>query len=163
VEHTQIHPALKRGTKNFHYTTILVGFLVNSLFHETKIPTVDMKVQVCSKFRKFPFGKKVKSPLRMNFGRISTSKYRGRHQKMGCCTRNGVDFRPTPTRLEILYYPSGRASVFFFFFCAEYLDSFSNLVLISKKDSFLSPRLIPPTDQLFRMSSAIVDGTMISR
>jgi hypothetical protein len=25
---------------------ILVGFLVNSFFHQTKIPTVDMKVQV---------------------------------------------------------------------------------------------------------------------
>jgi hypothetical protein len=135
--------------------------------------------------------------------------------------RNGVDFRPTPTRLEILYItffnrgPAGpsqqrkRASnsiqdppprwiltifklrvgggnlfspamtctikgnnsvgsllepllkkvtpvvgsrmlmlcilqavqVFFFFFRAECLDSFSNLVLIPKKDSFLSPRL----------------------
>jgi hypothetical protein len=37
---------------------ILVGFLVNSLFYETKIPTLDMKVQVCSKFRNFFFGKK---------------------------------------------------------------------------------------------------------
>jgi hypothetical protein len=46
VEHTQIHPALKRGTKNIHNTANLAGFLVNSTFHETKIPTVDMKVQV---------------------------------------------------------------------------------------------------------------------
>jgi hypothetical protein len=59
-----------------------VGFLVNSLFHETKIPTVDMKVQVCSKFRIFFFLEKVKSPLSMNFGRISTSKCRGKLQKM---------------------------------------------------------------------------------
>jgi hypothetical protein len=32
---------------------ILVEFLVNSLFHETKIRTVDMKVKVYSKFRNF--------------------------------------------------------------------------------------------------------------
>jgi hypothetical protein len=31
---------------------ILVEFLVISLFHETKIPTVDMKVQVSFNFRK---------------------------------------------------------------------------------------------------------------
>jgi hypothetical protein len=54
VEHTQIHPALKRGTKKISITlAILMGFLVNSLFHETKIPTVDKKVKVYSKFRIF--------------------------------------------------------------------------------------------------------------
>jgi hypothetical protein len=54
VEHTQMHLALKKGTKIFHYTTvaILKEFLVISLFHETKIPMVDMKVQVYSKFSK---------------------------------------------------------------------------------------------------------------
>jgi hypothetical protein len=31
---------------------ILVGFLGISLFHETKIPMVDMKVQVSSNFKK---------------------------------------------------------------------------------------------------------------
>jgi hypothetical protein len=36
-----------------------------------------------SKFRNFLFWKKVKSPLSMNFGRISTSKCRGKLQKMG--------------------------------------------------------------------------------
>jgi hypothetical protein len=36
-----------------------------------------------SKFRNFLFKKKVKSPLSMNFGRISTSKCRGKLQKMG--------------------------------------------------------------------------------
>jgi hypothetical protein len=39
--------------KNSIILAILVGFLVNSLFHETKIPTVDMKVHVSSKFRNF--------------------------------------------------------------------------------------------------------------
>jgi hypothetical protein len=42
-----------------------------------------MKVLMTSKFREFFFWKKVKSPLSMNFGRISTSKYRGKLQKMG--------------------------------------------------------------------------------
>jgi hypothetical protein len=43
-----------------------------------------MKVQVNSKFRNFLFcRKKAKSPLSMNFGRISTSKCRGKLQKMG--------------------------------------------------------------------------------
>jgi hypothetical protein len=36
-----------------------------------------MKVQVWTKFRKKNLWKKVKSPLSMNFGRISTSKCRG--------------------------------------------------------------------------------------
>jgi hypothetical protein len=65
-----------------------VGFLVNSLFHETKIPTVDMKVHVCSKFWKNLFWEKVKSPLSMNFGRVNTSKCMGKLQKMGCSTPN---------------------------------------------------------------------------
>jgi hypothetical protein len=63
-----------RGAKNFNYAVlgfctivmhimlgtcvpnltlaILVEFFVISFFHETKIPTVDMKVQVYSKFSK---------------------------------------------------------------------------------------------------------------
>jgi hypothetical protein len=45
VEHTQMHPALKRGTKNFHYTSNSCGIFCGiSVFHETKIPTTDMKV-----------------------------------------------------------------------------------------------------------------------
>jgi hypothetical protein len=31
---------------------------VNSIFHETKIPTVDRKVQVWTKFSNYIFGKK---------------------------------------------------------------------------------------------------------
>jgi hypothetical protein len=58
VEHTQMHPALKKGTKISITLAILVEFLVISLFHETKIPMVDMKVQVSSKFRIF-FEKKL--------------------------------------------------------------------------------------------------------
>jgi hypothetical protein len=38
---------------------------------------------VWTKFRNFLFWKKVKSPLSMNFGRISTSKCRSKLQKMG--------------------------------------------------------------------------------
>jgi hypothetical protein len=77
-------PCTHEGYKKNSITlAILVGFLVNSLFHETKIPTVDMKVQVNSKFRNYFFWKKVKSPLSMNFGRISTSKCRGQASKNG--------------------------------------------------------------------------------
>jgi hypothetical protein len=40
-----MHPALKKGTKNFHNTSYsCVEFFVIPLFHETKIPKVDMKV-----------------------------------------------------------------------------------------------------------------------
>jgi hypothetical protein len=49
MEHTQMHPTLKKGTKNFH---ILEDFFEISIFHEKKIPIVDIKVQVYSKFRK---------------------------------------------------------------------------------------------------------------
>jgi hypothetical protein len=44
---------------------------------------VDRKVHVRTKFRKNFFWKRVKSPLSMNFERISTSKCRGKLQKMG--------------------------------------------------------------------------------
>jgi hypothetical protein len=40
-----------------------VEFFVTALFHETKIPTVDMKVQVYSKFRKHKIGKNEISKL----------------------------------------------------------------------------------------------------
>jgi hypothetical protein len=46
VEHTQIHLALKKGTKISIILAILVEFFEISFFHETKIPMVDMKVQV---------------------------------------------------------------------------------------------------------------------
>jgi hypothetical protein len=44
-----MHPAIQ---KNSITLAILEEFLVISIFHETKIPTVDMKVQVNSKFRR---------------------------------------------------------------------------------------------------------------
>jgi hypothetical protein len=50
-----MHPTLKKNTKNL---ANLEEFLVISIFHETKIPTVDMKVQVYSKFKKTKFEKK---------------------------------------------------------------------------------------------------------
>jgi transcription elongation factor Elf1 len=52
VEHTQIHPAVKKGTNFFHYTSNSCGIFCDFIFHETKIPTMDMKVQVYSKFSK---------------------------------------------------------------------------------------------------------------
>jgi hypothetical protein len=56
---------------------------VISISHETKIPTVDMKVQVYSKFSKKNKLKKVKSPISMRNGAFNTSKCSGKLQKMG--------------------------------------------------------------------------------
>jgi hypothetical protein len=53
-----------------------VEFLVISLFHQTKIPTIDMKVQEYSNFNKNKIWKKIKSPSSMRIGRFNTSKYR---------------------------------------------------------------------------------------
>jgi hypothetical protein len=48
-----------RGVQNISITlAILMEFLVNSLFHETKIPMVDMKVQVSSNYSKRKLWKK---------------------------------------------------------------------------------------------------------
>jgi hypothetical protein len=47
-----MHPALKKGTINSITLAILVEFFVISLFHETKIPMMGMKVQVSSNFSK---------------------------------------------------------------------------------------------------------------
>jgi hypothetical protein len=55
---------------------------VTSILHETKIPMVDMKVQVYSKFRKNIIWKKVKSPISMRNGTFNTSKCRGKLQKI---------------------------------------------------------------------------------
>jgi hypothetical protein len=82
VEHTQMHLALKKGTKISITLAIFEEFLVISIFHETKIPTVDMKIQVYSKFRTNKIWKKVKSPISMRNGRYNTSKCRGKLQKM---------------------------------------------------------------------------------
>jgi hypothetical protein len=59
---------------------------VISIFHETKIRTVDMKVQVYSKFRKNKISKKVKSPNYMRNARFDTSKCRGSLKKWMYCT-----------------------------------------------------------------------------
>jgi hypothetical protein len=66
-----------------------VEFFVISVFHETKIRTVDLKVQVYSNFRKNKISKKVNSPNSMRNGRFSTSKCRGKLEKMGVlCTHS---------------------------------------------------------------------------
>jgi hypothetical protein len=72
-------------------------FLVLSIFHETKIWTVDMKVQVYSKFRKNKISKKIKSPNSMKNGRFDTSKCRGKLEKMGVlCTHSPKSPGPFP-------------------------------------------------------------------
>jgi hypothetical protein len=61
-----MHPALKKGTTIYiccgifgvQPFTFVVEFLVISLFHQTKISTVDMKVQVYSNFSKKEIRKK---------------------------------------------------------------------------------------------------------
>jgi hypothetical protein len=58
-----------------------VEFLVISLFHETKIPTADMKIHVSSNFSTI-FWKKIKSSSSMGIGRFYISKYRGKLQEM---------------------------------------------------------------------------------
>jgi hypothetical protein len=52
VEHTQMHPAPKKDTKISIILVNLEEFLVISIFHETKISKIYMKVQVYSQFRK---------------------------------------------------------------------------------------------------------------
>jgi hypothetical protein len=77
-----MHPGLKKDTKHFHYTSILMEFLVISVFYKTKIPTANMKVQMSSNFSK-KIWKKMKSPRSMSNGRLNTSMCRGKFQKMG--------------------------------------------------------------------------------
>jgi hypothetical protein len=56
---------------------------VNSLFHETKVPIVDMKVQVYSKFSNNKIWKKMKSPSSMRNGKFHPPKCRGKLPKNG--------------------------------------------------------------------------------
>jgi hypothetical protein len=62
-----------------------VEFFVISSFHESKIPTVDIEVQVYSKI-----WKKLKSPCSMREGRFHPPKYRGKVQKIGEETLKGL-------------------------------------------------------------------------
>jgi hypothetical protein len=61
-----------------------------SFFYQTKIPTVDMKVQVYSKFRKNKIWKTIKSPCTMRDGRIHPPKCRGKVQKIEEETLKGL-------------------------------------------------------------------------
>jgi hypothetical protein len=61
---------------------ILEEFLMIIILHETKIPMVDMKVQMFSNFSKNKILKKMKSPSFMRNGRFYTSKCRGMLQNM---------------------------------------------------------------------------------
>jgi hypothetical protein len=57
--------------------------LVISLFHETKIPIVDMKVQVSFNFSQKKTWKKIKSLSSMKNGSLNTFKCRAKFLKMG--------------------------------------------------------------------------------
>jgi hypothetical protein len=63
---------------------------MNSLFHWTKIPMVDVKVLVYFNFSKNTFWKKTKSPSSMRNGRFHPSKCRGKVQKTGEKTLKGL-------------------------------------------------------------------------
>jgi hypothetical protein len=84
-----MHPALKKGTKNFHSTSNSCGIFVIAFFHGTKIPTVDMKVLVYSNFSQ-KNSKKMKSPSSMRNERFHPSKCRGKVQKTGEKTLKGL-------------------------------------------------------------------------
>jgi hypothetical protein len=71
-------PCTEEGYTNFSYPSNSCGIFVIALFHETKIPTVDIEVRVYSKKN----SKKMKSPSSMKNGRFHTSKCRGNLQKM---------------------------------------------------------------------------------
>jgi hypothetical protein len=78
-----MHPTLKRGTKNFHYTSKTCGIFSDFNFPWNNNRTEDMKVHVYSKFRKNKISKIINSPNSMRIGRFDTSKYRGKLEKMG--------------------------------------------------------------------------------
>jgi hypothetical protein len=70
---------------------------VISIFHETKIRTVDMNVQVWTKLSKNKIPKKIKSPNFMKNGNFHTSKCRGKLEKMGAlCTHSPKSPGPFP-------------------------------------------------------------------
>jgi hypothetical protein len=78
-----------------------VEFFVISSFHESKIPTVDIEVQVYSKI-----WKKLKSPCSMREGRFHPPKYRGKVQKIGEETLKGLFSRfliPTTHLFGLMY------------------------------------------------------------
>jgi hypothetical protein len=83
VEHTQMHPILKKGTENLYYTSNTCGIFCDCTFHETKILTKDMKVQMYSNLSKKKISKKLKSPSSMRNGRFNTFKCRGQASKIG--------------------------------------------------------------------------------
>jgi hypothetical protein len=79
-------PCTKKGYKKISITlAILEEFLVISLFHETKILTVDKKVQVHSNFSK-NIWKKTKSPSSMKNGRFCHPSIGASFKKWRCCT-----------------------------------------------------------------------------
>jgi hypothetical protein len=65
---------------------ILEEFLVNSIFHETKIPTMDMKVQVFFKFSRKKFGKKWNLQVPWGTKDWTLPSIGASFKKWGCCT-----------------------------------------------------------------------------
>jgi hypothetical protein len=75
----------RRVQKNSIKLAIFVGFLVILLFHETKIPTVDMKVRVSSNFSQI-FWKKMKSIAPWGMEDLTLPSVGASFKKWGCYT-----------------------------------------------------------------------------
>jgi hypothetical protein len=58
------------------------GYKIFPFFYETRIPTVNMNVQVYYKFSKNKIWKKIKYPSSMRNGRFDTPKCKGKVQKL---------------------------------------------------------------------------------
>jgi hypothetical protein len=89
VEHTQMHPVLKKGTKNFHYTSISCGiFLWFHFFMNLKSQQWIWRSSHTLNLAKIKFGNKwnLQAPWGME---DFTSKYRGKVQKIGEETLKG--------------------------------------------------------------------------
>jgi hypothetical protein len=86
VEHTQMHLVLKKGTKNFHYTSNSYGSLFNFLFHETKIPAMDIKVQVSFTFNKKKIEKKWNLQVPWGLEDLTLPSVGASFRKWRCCT-----------------------------------------------------------------------------
>jgi hypothetical protein len=99
VEHTQMHLALKKGTKTFHYTSNSWGNFCEFTFSSDKNSKSWYEGPgVLYFFSKNKIWKKKKSPSSKRIGRFHTLKYRGKVQKMGVmCTHFLRMLGPSPT------------------------------------------------------------------
>jgi hypothetical protein len=89
VEHTQMHLALEKGTKNFHYTSNSWRIFCEFTLSLDKIPWI-WRSWFNLILGKKKIVKKMKSPCSMRNGRFHPSKCRGKVQKTGEETLEGL-------------------------------------------------------------------------